>query len=170
MRRVPDTHLAKLGRCTGRAIASQLSFFFSQPSTNLAIRPIKPVPPRIGAWPWSGTVTASMDGWRVRIAFTVSSDGIGVRPAQHHQRQAAERAEFRPQRGDRPVEVDAGERLGKLDVVGRQNAAFLGLERAMCIGEPFGVGEPRELLAEQAAQDSAPSSKLLGPAVCRHSS
>ena len=104
-----------------------------------------------------------MSGRRARIAATVVlRKQIRVLSPDHHQRHAAKRVERGPQRRQRLVEVDAVHGPGELHVVGRHEPLPRDLEAAAREGEPFVVGELGEVLAEQPAKISAPSSKLFG--------
>ena len=78
---------------------------------------------------------------------------VGIGAADHHQRAVAERVELRPERREGLLEIDAFQRLGELDVIGRHQGAVFLAEGAVGAGEPILVRELGKLVVKQPAQD-----------------
>ena len=121
---------------------------------NAPIRAITSGSARSGAWPWSGTTIVSIAVRRAAMAATVASD---------------RRSEFAPRitirgtwasasnsfqsAGIGVCGIEALQRAGQPDVIGRHQLAAALLPGAMGRGQPVGGTEARKLGVEQAAQD-----------------
>ena len=78
---------------------------------------------------------------------------VGIAAADHQHRHTCKRVVFVPERGDRAFNVDAGERAGQADIVGRHQRAVFHLPGPPRGGEPLLRGQIGKLRAHDAAQD-----------------
>ena len=141
-------------------------------ATNSTMRPMRSSPSSSGTWPWSATSMDSIPAWRARHGrHRRRRQNVGIFAADDQHGHARQRVEFVPQRRQRALDVDAGERAGQSHIVGRPKRAVAHLPGALRGGEPLLGGELGKLRRRTAGEGSRHlPQNCAAAAACRRSS